>query len=344
MSATASEAYCRSDSCHRALSRTVRYCPFCGTAQVAQVIEEITTPRLNSPLNPIQQHQPVVVQGNPGEVLARQPVDDEAKSNVYEERVDVSHCATHPETKSSSVDPAIEKIQRRPKVGRLVLFAGLFIIAALLLLRTIFHTGATAPVIVQAVARPDQWTAVDVSEFGVGTQLVVAGDGPFRVRTTSDAPILVAGGPIALGQIHRAGFEVKSANGSLVHITIQGAKDSSSRTSENGRGLDSMAVNANDITPASNSSTAAARKSPSFACSRAKVRAEFLICSDQDLAAADYRMAELYRNAILRTSVSATLRIEQRNWLRAIRNACTDLGCLKDVYRERMRQLSSSSG
>ena len=339
-----SEGHCRSDSCHRALSRTVRYCPFCGTAQAADAAEQKSEPGLISTSAGVPpQRQSEVIQSISVDVLAERQIDDTVKPIIHEKRVDTPPAPQQLDTKSLQADQVIEKPRKRLSAGRLALFAGLFIIAVLLVLRATLYTGAMAPVIVRAVARPDQWTVIDISAFGAGTQVIVGGDGPFRVRTTSDAPILVVGGSTALGQIHSAGFEVKSANGNLVHITVQGSRDFGSRTSENKRGLNSTVAYANYVASAPNLPTTTASTSPSFACNRAKVRVEFLICSDQNLANVDNEMANLYRIAMLHVSTPATLRIEQRSWLRTVRNACKDVVCLQNAYRERMRQLSAHS-
>lgn len=59
---------------------------------------------------------------------------------------------------------------------------------------------------------------------------------------------------------------------------------------------------------------------PSFDCARAGTRVERAICADADLAAADRRLADLYRRQ-LATGDAAQLRRDQQDWLRQ-RNRC----------------------
>jgi hypothetical protein len=79
---------------------------------------------------------------------------------------------------------------------------------------------------------------------------------------------------------------------------------------------------------------------PSFSCAKAATGSEKLICSNQELSALDVEMARLYRDALEVSSNKEALRDEQRSWLRARRDRCPDVGCMRQAYRERIAQLS----
>jgi uncharacterized protein len=76
------------------------------------------------------------------------------------------------------------------------------------------------------------------------------------------------------------------------------------------------------------------RWSPSFACSQASTVVQRMLCTDPALAASDVRLA-----ALAKTAGKDDLEAAQR-WEKAIRDACLDLGCLRDAYSARMVALN----
>lgn len=76
------------------------------------------------------------------------------------------------------------------------------------------------------------------------------------------------------------------------------------------------------------------RWSPSFACSQASTVVQRMLCTDPALAASDVRLAALAKTAG-KEGQEAGIR-----WEKAIRDACLDLGCLRDAYSARMVALN----
>jgi len=70
-------------------------------------------------------------------------------------------------------------------------------------------------------------------------------------------------------------------------------------------------------------------------CSRASTRTERRICNsnDAELWALENKMVALYRQVKI---------AGQGSWLRNVRNQCTNVSCLKQVYRERVSQMEDS--
>ena len=224
MSAAVGTSCCNVD-CHRSFARPVRHCPFCGALQTVgndkAVDSSIKVPPATDKATPVDI-------GDHAEEMV-EPYRTEKTESVAESPPvsDVLSEPKHGGQQASLGNHAIkeEKKKRSRKTGQRVLFAVLSVTALVLVLRTIFHSATEAPITLEATAQADQWTSVDISKFGAGTRLFVSGDGPFRVRTASEPPILVSREPTALGQIHSSGFEVKSASGTIVHITISGISD-----------------------------------------------------------------------------------------------------------------------
>lgn len=82
---------------------------------------------------------------------------------------------------------------------------------------------------------------------------------------------------------------------------------------------------------------------PSFDCAKARSRSEHWVCSSPELVVLDLAMANGYRDAAARVGTKerkAALRNQQNQWLRD-REACADVGCLKDAYEQRIRELGA---
>ncbi len=80
---------------------------------------------------------------------------------------------------------------------------------------------------------------------------------------------------------------------------------------------------------------------PSFNCAKASINSELLICSNEELAKADVNLARIYRFTMSNTIYKETLKTTQKNWLKNIRDVCTDIKCMLDVYNTRINELSN---
>lgn len=77
----------------------------------------------------------------------------------------------------------------------------------------------------------------------------------------------------------------------------------------------------------------------SFDCSQAKRLALRIICSNENLAAQDMQLANLYRRARANAIDSSQLFDQQQEWL-AARDSCASIGCLSMVYARRRMELA----
>ncbi|WP_165847891.1 lysozyme inhibitor LprI family protein [Paraburkholderia lacunae] len=103
---------------------------------------------------------------------------------------------------------------------------------------------------------------------------------------------------------------------------------------------ESTAVPASDVTqPEAGQSTPAAIVA-SFDCSKAASKIEKLICSSPQTADADRRLTAVYHAAASKSADQATLKQQQRDWLKE-RNACDDAACLLNVTAARINALSA---
>ncbi len=84
---------------------------------------------------------------------------------------------------------------------------------------------------------------------------------------------------------------------------------------------------------------AQATPAPGFDCNQAYTTAEHLICADPALALADHELGLWYRAVQKKPTRPATLRQEQRRWLREVRDACLNADCLRQAYAVRTREL-----
>lgn len=82
---------------------------------------------------------------------------------------------------------------------------------------------------------------------------------------------------------------------------------------------------------------------PSFDCTKARGRIEKLVCADDELAASDRRVAELYAIALARSSDSGDAKRAQRRWL-SERDGCEDRACAVEHYAERIAALGTQTG
>jgi uncharacterized protein YecT (DUF1311 family) len=90
-----------------------------------------------------------------------------------------------------------------------------------------------------------------------------------------------------------------------------------------------------------NSATAqsAAPLSPSFDCAKAGTAAEQLICANRELAEADLKLAQLYRQSLASTADKESFRRTQNEWRLRQRDACAEANCMLRAYQARIQQL-----
>ena len=76
-------------------------------------------------------------------------------------------------------------------------------------------------------------------------------------------------------------------------------------------------------------------------CSKPKTKIEWLLCSNDQLAAAEQRMALAFREALSRTGDRKVLIKEQNEWSERLSDACNDVPCLMQAYRQRTEELET---
>lgn len=81
--------------------------------------------------------------------------------------------------------------------------------------------------------------------------------------------------------------------------------------------------------------------SPSFDCQRASNGAERLICSNRELAAADVRLAQVYRELMGSGVDRDSLRRDQNEWRRNVRDVCFDANCMLAAYSRRLKEFGA---
>lgn len=89
-----------------------------------------------------------------------------------------------------------------------------------------------------------------------------------------------------------------------------------------------------------NQSNSQASWAPSFDCAKVNSGPERLICSNQELSAADVQLAQIYKAALSRSTDKGALKQEQAAWLKNERNACSDAQSMLLVYQARIAELS----
>jgi uncharacterized protein YecT (DUF1311 family) len=83
-----------------------------------------------------------------------------------------------------------------------------------------------------------------------------------------------------------------------------------------------------------------AMPSPSFDCVKASTRIEKLICSSNDVAIADARLAAIYKSKLAVAVDKSEFKQGQKHWISATRDSCTTTSCLLDAYTARIDVLS----
>lgn len=79
---------------------------------------------------------------------------------------------------------------------------------------------------------------------------------------------------------------------------------------------------------------------PSFKCENVKKSSiEYLICKNKEVAELDKSLSDLYTQAL--KIDQKTLKVNQKAWLKNVRNSCKTTSCLKSVYFKREFYLGS---
>lgn len=86
---------------------------------------------------------------------------------------------------------------------------------------------------------------------------------------------------------------------------------------------------------------AIAAQAASFNCGKAATRVEGLICGNSEASRVDEDVQLAYLRALERTDDRQKVMQSQRNWLKNIRNVCTDTDCLYKVYVNREYELDA---
>ena len=81
---------------------------------------------------------------------------------------------------------------------------------------------------------------------------------------------------------------------------------------------------------------------PSFDCAKASTDIERMICSDNKLAKLDSDLSAGYKMTYnsAKADDQFRIKIEQRTWLKNIRNICKDKTCIANAYEDRVHELT----
>ncbi|MFK2915768.1 DUF1311 domain-containing protein [Dyella koreensis] len=84
----------------------------------------------------------------------------------------------------------------------------------------------------------------------------------------------------------------------------------------------------------------------SFDCKKVSTATEKLICEDSNLSSLDDDLQKGYRMALSAVDPFSKPKLiaEQRNWVKYVRNICTDSNCLSKAYTARIDLLAKSKG
>ncbi len=82
----------------------------------------------------------------------------------------------------------------------------------------------------------------------------------------------------------------------------------------------------------------------SFDCNQAATLIEKAICAEPALSTLDDQLLQAYKDALAKAASAETIKAEQRNWLKNIRNKCQDSACLHNTYLKRIKELLKPAG
>ena len=80
---------------------------------------------------------------------------------------------------------------------------------------------------------------------------------------------------------------------------------------------------------------------PSFDCAKARTNVEIIICSDIELSEYDNELASLFNNIYNSSTNKRVVKHVQQEWIKAERDRCSDVQCLKTAYRKQIIQIKS---
>ena len=80
----------------------------------------------------------------------------------------------------------------------------------------------------------------------------------------------------------------------------------------------------------------------SFDCTKASTSVETMICNDKALSSLDDDLAKAYESAVLLSDHPGEIKRRQREWLRNVRERCTNETCLKAAYENRLAELATA--
>ncbi|PWT73041.1 MAG: hypothetical protein C5B46_05955 [Proteobacteria bacterium] len=76
-------------------------------------------------------------------------------------------------------------------------------------------------------------------------------------------------------------------------------------------------------------------------CSKPKSKTDWLLCSNDRAASEEQRMALAFRSAMYRVPDREQLLREQQAWNETVRDACNDVPCLVQAFRQRAEELET---
>jgi uncharacterized protein len=76
-------------------------------------------------------------------------------------------------------------------------------------------------------------------------------------------------------------------------------------------------------------------------CSKPKSKTDWLLCSNDRAAGEEQRMALAFRSAMNRVPDRELLLREQQAWTENVRDACNDVPCLVQAFRQRAEELET---
>jgi uncharacterized protein YecT (DUF1311 family) len=82
---------------------------------------------------------------------------------------------------------------------------------------------------------------------------------------------------------------------------------------------------------------------PSFDCTKASNGAERLICNDRELSRLDVELNVIYQRYYQNIDAKdkKSLKANQVEWMTLKRNACSDVPCMVEAYKERINEMNS---
>lgn len=81
----------------------------------------------------------------------------------------------------------------------------------------------------------------------------------------------------------------------------------------------------------------------SFDCNKASSVIEKVICTDKTLGDLDDSLQQTYKKALENSQDTNTLKTGQLEWLKNVRNRCSDKDCLTQVYTSRLMELNKQT-